>query len=86
MQNSPINQENIVQDPLDQNESVYSKNYVESAKFKEFVSYLCKKDVTLAIVKFLISMRSAGENPANPQEALKDYFGAYNEHKWSEVV
>lgn len=24
--------------------------------------------------------------PENPIEALKDYFGAYNENKWNEVI
>jgi chromosome segregation ATPase len=33
----------------------------------------------------LVSLRSAPEHPASPIEALKDYYGAYNDHKWNDV-
>lgn len=66
-------------------ESVISKNFVETTKFKDFVEYLCKKDITLAVVKFIVSLRTCSDPPSNPLEGLKDYFGAYNEHKWNEI-
>ena len=62
-------------------ESIFSLEHRESKKFKDFLAYLSNKEVCLAIVKFLLSLRAAEKKPDEPFEALKDYFGAYNEFK-----
>jgi hypothetical protein len=39
-------------------ESVYSQDYKESQKYKEFLQYLCDKGVALSIVKCRLCLRS----------------------------
>lgn len=36
---------------LNDEESIYSKKYIEEEEFREFVQYLSDKNITLAIVK-----------------------------------
>ena len=67
-------------------ETVYSQDYKETEKYKQFLQYLCDKGVALGIVKFLLALRKNEELPDSPIEALTDYFGAYNNQSNSEMA
>ncbi len=66
-------------------ESIYSADYKQSEKYRNFLQYLCDKGVALGIVKFLLSVRRNEELPESPIEAMTDYFGSYGSSKNSEI-
>ena len=82
----------IIEDEVD---SIYSNRFKDTKKFNDFLGYLSDKDVCLATVKcnlkmknnplVLLSLRAAENKPSDPFESLKDYFGAYNDHKMVQV-
>jgi hypothetical protein len=50
MQGEKNTVDNYFQEP-EGGDMVFSKNYIDTAKFKDYTTYLCKKDVTLSVVK-----------------------------------
>ena len=81
----------IIEDEVD---SIYSNKFKDNKKFNDFLGYLSDKDVCLATVKcklydfdksVLLSLRAAENKPSDPFESLKDYFGAFNDHKMVQV-
>ncbi|KAL4490405.1 hypothetical protein ABPG72_002615 [Tetrahymena utriculariae] len=66
-------------------EPVYSKKEKQQAKLKEFREYLVDKEVVLAIVKYILSIKNSKDLPENPLQALTDYFGTYKDQSEWEV-
>jgi len=51
-------------------------------KIHDFREYLCDSEVVLAIVKYLIAVRSQSKMPEDPQQHLLDYFGNQRSPLW----
>jgi hypothetical protein len=46
-----MHMEELLADCLNKSNAIYSKDYIEDVKFKNFVKYLCNKEVILCIIK-----------------------------------
>ncbi|CDW73282.1 UNKNOWN [Stylonychia lemnae] len=54
-------------------------------KTRKFREYLANNDVVLAIVKYILALRSADPKPSDPVQHLRDYFGEVRDPMWDEV-
>ena len=54
-------------------------------KLKNFRKYLADKDVVLAMVKFILSVRSQKQWPEDPHKHMIDFFGNYKDPMWDKM-
>ena len=57
----------------------------KEAKLKNFRKYLADKDVVLAMVKFILSVRSQKQWPEDPHKHMTDFFGNYKDPMWDKM-
>eukprot|EP01017_Pseudomicrothorax_dubius_P021484 TRINITY_DN2313_c0_g1_i4.p1 TRINITY_DN2313_c0_g1~~TRINITY_DN2313_c0_g1_i4.p1 ORF type:complete len:140 (-),score=49.58 TRINITY_DN2313_c0_g1_i4:39-458(-) len=65
-------------------ESLNSLEKRSELKSREFREYLVDKNVVLAMVKFLLSLKNSAYRPENPFEVMKEYFGIYKSEAMEE--
>eukprot|EP00347_Sterkiella_histriomuscorum_P004052 403361928 len=54
-------------------------------KTRNYREFLADQGVVLALVKYLLALRTADPKPEDPVEHLRDYFGRYRDPMWDVV-